>query len=577
MANRKAGSEDPGSLARDARGKRDRDDDARAARGAALACRRGRFAQWVRRPCRQHGKPDITTVAWAEFALLALAAGLALRLLAKPPLRLDARAHPALAMAVGAVLVVAGTAVALAAIAWPLARHAAAVLALATMAALAWRARPGYGTSRGWPPGSLGLAASLDAIGDRHYYRSQAARHGPVFKMSQFGRPVACVVGLERARRIHAEHADALVPAQLPYNRLLSKGVLRYMRDDEHRVEAPVFRVAFARMDLVGAEDMLRSSLRRELDTLVARSNHGGVSARDAFDRWTVTALARLFFGVDPLGERAARLAAMVPSVGVDRTGGMRWRRDLVDGVARLAAEIRAIARDRAAGVPGIAAGAPIGALADAPGGGLDRPARIENLVVIFRLASKDLTGLMDWIFHFAAAEPALLDPVRAHGRTAGGPRMAPPFDPATAFVMETLRLEQSEYLYRRVLRPIDIDGRRIPAGWILRLCVNESHRDSAVFAEPDRFDPRRFMSRTYSRTEYSPFGGHTHGCMGAHVAHFLGRLLVEELALGYAWTVVSDGPIEHGSRHRDHWRPSARRRIAMRPRVPAVEHAPAI
>jgi hypothetical protein len=38
------------------------------------------------------------------------------------------------------------------------------------------------------------------------------------------------------------------------------------MRDDEHRVEAPVFRVAFARMDLVGAEDMLRSSLRRELD-----------------------------------------------------------------------------------------------------------------------------------------------------------------------------------------------------------------------------------------------------------------------------------------------------------------------
>jgi cytochrome P450 len=181
----------------------------------------------------------------------------------------------------------------------------------------------------------------------------------------------------------------------------------------------------------------------------------------------------------------------------------------------------------------------------------------------------------MDWIFHFAAAEPARLDPVRAHGRTAGGPRMQPPVDPATAFVMETLRLEQSEYLYRRVSRPIDIDGHRVPAGWILRLCVNESHRDPTVFADPDRFEPQRFLSRAYSRTEYSPFGGHTHGCMGAHVAYFLGRLLVEELALGYAWTVVSDGPIERGSRHRDHWRPSARRRIAMRSRVPAGEHAP--
>jgi cytochrome P450 len=496
-----------------------------------------------------------------------------LRLLAKPSMRMDARAHPALAMALGAVLVVGVAAVTLAAIAWPLARHAAVVLALATMAGLAWRARPGYGTSRGWPPGSLGLSASLDAVGDRSYYRSQAARHGPVFKMSQFGRPVACVVGHERARRMYVEHADALVPAQLPYNRLLSKGVLRYMPDNEHQLEAPVFRAAFARMDLAGAEDVLRASLRRELDALVARSPHGGVLAREAFDRWTVAALARLFFGVDPLGERAATLAAILPSLGVDRAGGARWRRDLVDGVTRLAAEIRAIARDRAAGVPGIAAGTPIEAIADVPGG-LDRPERIENLVLIARVASKDLTGLMDWILHFASAEPEMLDRVRAHGRTAGGPRMQPPIDPATAFVMETLRLEQSEYLYRRVARPIDIDGHHIPAGWILRLCVNESHRDPAVFADPDRFDPPRFQSRAYSRTEYSPFGGLGHGCMGAAIAHFLGRLLVEELAIGYAWTVVSDGPIERGSRHRDHWRPSTRRRIAMRSRVPDGEHA---
>jgi len=478
-------------------------------------------------------------------------------------------------MAVGTVLVVAGTAVALAAIAWPLARHAATALALATMAALAWRARPDYGASRNWPPGSLGLAASLDAIGDRHYYREQAARHGPVFKTSQFGRPVACVVGHERARRIYAEHADALVPAELPYNRLLSKGNLRYMPDDEHRVQAPVFRVAFARMDLAGAEDALRASLRRELDALVARSPPGGVHARDALDRWTVTALARLFFGVDPLGGRASALAAILPSLRVERGGGSRWRRDFVAGVTQLAAEIRAIARDRAAGVPGIAGGTPIEALADAPDGGLDRPARIENLVLIFRVASKDVTGLLDWILHFAGAEPLHLDAVRAHGRTAGGPRMQPPIDPATAFVMETLRLEQSEYLYRRVARPIDVDGLRIPAGWILRLCVNESHRDPAVFADPDRFDPGRFRTGTYSRTKYSPFGGNAHGCMGAHIAHFLGRLLVEELALGYAWTVVSDGPIERGSRHRDHWRPSARRRIAMRPRALAGEPAP--
>ena len=63
------------------------------------------------------------------------------------------------------------------------------------------------------------------------------------------------------------------------------------------------------------------------------------------------------------------------------------------------------------------------------------------------------------------------------------------------------------------------------------------------MFAEPDRFDPERFARRTYSREEYAPFGSDAHGCMGSHFAHFLGRLFVEELALGFDWRVVTDGP----------------------------------
>ncbi|HVJ73025.1 MAG TPA: hypothetical protein VNB03_03245, partial [Casimicrobiaceae bacterium] len=146
----------------------------------------------ARRTCRRPRTPAIASpVAWVELALLALAAALALRLVAKPPLRQDARAHPALGGAVVAALAVGATLVVLAVMAWPTARHVATALAVATSAALAWRARSAFGTARGWPRGSLGLAASLDAIGDRRYYRDQAARHGPVFKMSQFGRPVA--------------------------------------------------------------------------------------------------------------------------------------------------------------------------------------------------------------------------------------------------------------------------------------------------------------------------------------------------------------------------------------------------
>ena len=45
-------------------------------------------------------------------------------------------------------------------------------------------------------PGDTILGMSLDAIGDRTFYQDQAALHGPVFKMSQFGRPVLCILGL---------------------------------------------------------------------------------------------------------------------------------------------------------------------------------------------------------------------------------------------------------------------------------------------------------------------------------------------------------------------------------------------
>ena len=63
----------------------------------------------------------------------------------------------------------------------------------------------------------------------------------------------------------------------------------------------------------------------------------------------------------------------------------------------------------------------------------------------------------------------------------------------AARIIAETLRLEQSEYIVRVARRPLSVGGFRIPAGWLLRLCVRESHRDPTAFTDPDRFDPDRF------------------------------------------------------------------------------------
>jgi len=503
--------------------------------------------------------------------------------LATSAVRREAAGHPVAAIALVAALAAFAAAVAWAAAVSPPARHFAAAATLALVLAAWWRAREGYGASRRWPPGSLGLRASLEAIDDRSFYRDQAARHGPMFKMSQFGRPVACVVGFERAHRILVDHADALAPALLPYNRVLTQGVLRYMTGATHKEEAPVFRAAFAKMDLAGAEASLRSSLRRELAALAADSARApeGAYARPAFERWLVGAVSRVFFGLEPGDPRVDAIARHLGELGLYRRGGAAWRRRMTGGLAGLAAIIRDVERDGRGGTSRVAADSALRVMMASDPGSLDRPSRVENFAMIARIAANDLTGLLDWTFRMLDDQPRWIDAVRARGRTAGAARPLPPVDPATAIVMETLRLEQSEFLYRRTAKAIEVDGRTIPAGWLLRLCVQESHRDPAVFPEPDRFDPSRFVDRAWTRLEYSPFGGHTHGCMGSQLAFFLGRLFVEELALGYDWKVARDGPIERGTRHRDHWRPSAARRVVLSaraepaPRRAAVAAAP--
>ena len=96
--------------------------------------------------------------------------------------------------------------------------------------------------------------------------------------------------------------------------------------------------------------------------------------------------------------------------------------------------------------------------------------------------------------------------------------------------------MEQSEHLYRVAKQDIEYDGIRIPRGWLVRLCVQESHRDPESFVDPDTFDPNRFRDHTYSRRRVSPFGVGRRACIGEAIARTVGRLFVEEV--GRSWQV---------------------------------------
>ncbi len=118
-----------------------------------------------------------------EVAILALLVWPLVRLLLAPAFIGRLGGSPELAIAIGAGLVVYVVTIAAVAVVVPWLLRPAAVIAVMLMVALWWRARPGFGRDRGLPPGSLSLAPVGPWVDDM-FYRKQAARYGPVFKMT---------------------------------------------------------------------------------------------------------------------------------------------------------------------------------------------------------------------------------------------------------------------------------------------------------------------------------------------------------------------------------------------------------
>jgi cytochrome P450 len=99
--------------------------------------------------------------------------------------------------------------------------------------------------------------------------------------------------------------------------------------------------------------------------------------------------------------------------------------------------------------------------------------------------------------------------------------------DPVAAAVEETLRFDPSVPVWRRVTtRPATLGGIALPEGAKLFLWLAAANRDPDVFADPDRFDPRR-----PNNEQHLAFGRGIHYCLGANLGRLEARLAVEELA----------------------------------------------
>ncbi|MDB5710412.1 MAG: cytochrome [Sphingomonas bacterium] len=87
-------------------------------------------------------------------------------------------------------------------------------------------------------------------------------------------------------------------------------------------------------------------------------------------------------------------------------------------------------------------------------------------------------------------------------------------------FVEEVLRFESPNQLgNRRATRDTRLGGVAIAEGTLLTLVIGAANRDPEIFAEPDRFDPRREPNR------HLAFGAGSHQCAGLSLARLEARI----------------------------------------------------
>ncbi|MFJ9850825.1 cytochrome P450 [Streptomyces sp. NPDC101150] len=316
--------------------------------------------------------------------------------------------------------------------------------------------------------------------------------------------------------------------------------------------------------------DGYATAVTSEADAVAARwrtADGGVVDLVREMNRLALCTVSRILFGTD--AEAAAdaidRCAPVINAYVVGRayvpvklprewpTPGNRRAREATDELNALCDRIIA-ERRAAAGTPadGAAAGDDLLSLltqaANDADGSLDAT-EIREQVLIFLLAGHETTATsLAFTLHLLARHPEEQRRVREEADRVLGDRAATAADLdrlpyLTQALKESMRLyPAAPVISRRAVEATEIGGFAIPAGADVVVAPWVTHRDPALWEDPERFDPRRFTpEREAARHRYAwfPFGGGPRACIGQHFSMLESVLALATLLRSYELEAV--------------------------------------
>ncbi|KAG8096896.1 hypothetical protein GUJ93_ZPchr0013g35547 [Zizania palustris] len=114
--------------------------------------------------------------------------------------------------------------------------------------------------------------------------------------------------------------------------------------------------------------------------------------------------------------------------------------------------------------------------------------------------------------------------------------------------INETLRLGNVvRFLHRKVIQDVHYNGYDIPRGWKILPVLAAVHLDSALYEDPNRFNPWRWESNASSSagvarsssSNFMPYGGGTRLCAGSELAKLEIAVFLHHLVLNFRWELA--------------------------------------
>ncbi|WP_439644580.1 cytochrome P450 [Gordonia soli] len=371
------------------------------------------------------------------------------------------------------------------------------------------------------PPLVQGVGAVVDR---RRTLQAMARRHGSVFTVEfpLFGRCVV-VADPHLAKQLFTSSADSVRNVKPNLGRILGSGSMFALEGTDHRRRRKLLTPPLHGKRMARYEQIIVEEVERETASWPVGKRFATV---EPMMRITLNAILRAVFGAE--GEEFEELRRIIPPL-VTTGSRMATLPDL-PWVARALDPAHQFARRRetyqqtvgslisaARSDPRLADREDILALmlqSTYDDGSTMSDTEISDELLTLLVAGHETTAnTLAWAFERLQRHPQVLADLVAEVDDGGT-------DLRHAVILETQRSRPVIDLAGRhvVADHLDLGPWRIPKGYNILVGISLLHDDSLEFADPEKFDPARFLGVRPGQA-WIPFGGGTRRCIGAAFA----------------------------------------------------------